>query len=219
MSSGTGTSLQMAGSLGSLTSAGMLAFGAKGGAIAAAAGPVGWAALAVTAIGSFISSRKRRKQAKALAQQRQREIDELRRRAQENASLIVRQGERTRAASEMMAARGGITGESVLNQELAIVDAADRNAEKTIRETEFRIQGMQMEIENQKQLADEQYKADMINLVANTSTRALNLYRALPQEKSQQEKLEDWGKENVDMSFMKQSNARSLRSYGMTAGR
>jgi hypothetical protein len=119
----------------------------------------------------------------------------------------------------MMAARGGITGESVLNQELAIVDAADRNAEKTIRETEFRIQGMQMEIENQKQLADEQYKADMINLVANTSTRALNLYRALPQEKSQQEKLEDWGKENVDMSFMKQSNARSLRSYGMTAGR
>ena len=181
--SSTGSNLQLAGGVGSLTSAGMLAFGAKGGAVAAAAGPVGWAALAVMAIGSYMSSRKKRKKAKELAQQRQREIDELRRRAQENAALIVRQGERTRAASEMMSARGMITGESVLNQELAIVDAADRNAEKTIRETEFRIQGMQMEIANQKQLADDQYKADMINLVVNTATSAAMLSAKTPPSK------------------------------------
>ena len=76
--SDTGATLQMAGGVGSLTSAGMLALGAKGGAVAAAAGPVGWAALGVTALGGFLSARKKKKRAKELADQRNREIAELR---------------------------------------------------------------------------------------------------------------------------------------------
>ena len=178
--SSTGSNLQLAGGVGSLTSAGMLAFGAKGGAIVAAAGPVGWAALGVTALGGFLSARKKKKRAKELADQRNREIAELRRRAQENANLIIDQGTRDRASVELAAARGNITGESILNKELQVVDIADKNAQKVMREAEFAIQGMQMEIANQKQLADDQYKADMINVVTSAATSAVMLSAKTP---------------------------------------
>ena len=172
--SDTGASLQMAGGVGSLAASGMAYAGM------AAAGPVGWAALGVTALGGFLSARKKKKRAKELADQRNREIAELRRRAQENANLIIDQGTRDRASVELAAARGNITGESILNRELQVVDIADKNAQKVMREAEFAIQGMQMEIANQKQLADDQYKADMINVVTSAATSAVMLSAKTP---------------------------------------
>jgi len=175
--SDTGASLQMAGGVGSLAASGMAYAGM------AAAGPVGWAALGVTALGGFLSARKKKKRAKELADQRNREIAELRRRAQENANLIIDQGTRDRASVELAAARGNITGESILNRELQVVDIADKNAQKVMREAEFAIQGMQMEIANQKQLADDQYKADMIGVVTSAATSAAMLSAKTPSGK------------------------------------
>jgi hypothetical protein len=157
---------------------GAAAGGAGAGAMGAAgmAGPVGWAALAVMVAATIYSSRKKKKKAKEMAAQRERQIKEIRRRAQANAALIREKGTKISAASEMMAARGKVTGESVLNQEIAIIDKADRNAEKTIQEAEFAIQGIQMEIQNRKDLADEQYKADMVNLVTDSATMGTKIY-------------------------------------------
>jgi membrane protein implicated in regulation of membrane protease activity len=173
-SAGLAASSMMASSAAAATAAGTAT--ASTAAMGAAAGPVGWAALAVMAAATIYSSRKRKKKAKEIADQRQRQIKEIRRRAQANAALIREKGTKISAASEMMAARGKVTGESVLNQEIAIIDKADRNAEKTIQEAEFAIQGIQMEIQNRKDLADEQYKADMINLVTDSATMGTKIY-------------------------------------------